>query len=683
LQGQSQLYLPIYVNNDGEGNDQNSNAYDGGNDGFDIVILSLDSEDTEIGFGQETYVVKESWDVIADDAPRLNNFVVSSPEELNLYKTKTFLVDGNSRPFDTPQLVTGGSFRETTIIIEDAQSPTPIQLEAGDDVVPGSGIVDTSGVNIFYAGPGNDSIDSGASDDVARGENGDDRLLGSDGDDMLFGESGADVLRGGNSRSNNRPALGFSYRRPAGDYLNGGSGKDQLYGEGGLDRLDGMGGDDILYGDNENSSLDNPDIGDHRLNDEWDVINGGSGNDVLYGGADTDQLFGDDGIDYLNGGAGSDTLEGGAGADRFDLYGRGEEAQGLDTITDFDPSEDRIGIYVGGSIYTVSGLAINQAITAEQFHIGTVASNATHRFIYKNTGELFFDQDGTGAALQVRITQLSNAPDLNHTHIVTFDDMSRVPPPSPLAPLPPTVQFSQATYRVNENGGSSTITLSRSNRVNGVSQVLISVIGGTAQGNSDYDATGFPSTVTFGIGEISKTISIPIRQDVRSEKTESITLFLSSVNNPLVGTINVTIGSINTAKLEILDDDRPITLTGTARKDRLIGNELNNMIVGNGGDDILSGGSGNDRLFGGAGSDRFKGGRDRDVFALEFSVGRDLIQDFHDRQDKLGLTAGIKFNQLNLTQQGRNTLISFGGDQLALLRNVRSNSITRADFTSL
>jgi hypothetical protein len=71
LLGQSQLYLPLYINNDGQGNDQNGDTDDGGNDGFDIIILSLDSEDTEVGFSQETYVLKESWDTIAGDAPRL------------------------------------------------------------------------------------------------------------------------------------------------------------------------------------------------------------------------------------------------------------------------------------------------------------------------------------------------------------------------------------------------------------------------------------------------------------------------------------------------------------------------------------------------------------------------------------------------------------------------------------
>jgi Ca2+-binding RTX toxin-like protein len=212
--------------------------------------------------------------------------------------------------------------------------------------------------------------------------------------------------------------------------------------------------------------------------------------------------------------------------------------------------------------------------------------------------------------------------------------------------------------------------------------VQVNVTGGTAS-NSDYDANGLPITVTFGIDETSKTIAIPIQQDAQLEQTESINFSLSSINNPAVGTIETAIGSVNTAKLEILDDDRPIILTGTSRKDRLIGNELDNVIVGNGGNDFLCGEGGGDRLFGGKGSDKLKGGIGRDVLALETGSGRDVIQDFRDRQDKLGLTAGMKFKQLKIMQQGQNTLISMGGDQLALLTNVRSNLIAKADFIDL
>jgi Ca2+-binding RTX toxin-like protein len=678
LQGQAQLFLPLYVNHDDRSK------------GFYTIILALDSEDTDVGFSQETYVLKESWDVIANDAPMLDRYSPANPNDLNLYKARTFLVDGNSRPFDTPKLLAGGTFREATIIIEDAQSLPPIQLGAGNDVVPSSGIINIGGINIIYAGAGDDQIDSGANDDVIRGENGNDVLQGGNGKDRLFGEAGADILRGGASSESHTEA-NYTHTEP--DYLNGGSGNDRLYGEGQRDILDGMGGDDILYGDHENERLNNP---IHDIFDKEDLLYGGSGNDILYGGADRDKLFGGDGNDYLVGGAGEDELGGDAGADRFDFYG--STGEGSDRILDFNIAEDKIGIYVGaGSVFRNVGLAANALIATFQFHIGETATNLLHRFIFNpnpssSFASLYFDPDGSGIATQVELASISKiyengsyiTPNFSAANLTSFDESNRRPAPSPSAPPSPTVQFSQALYQVNENGGSSTITLTRSNRVNGVSQVQVNATGGTAS-NSDYDANGLPITVTFGIGETSKTIAIPILQDAQLEQTEFVTFSLSSVNNPTVGTIETAIGSVNSAKLEIIDDDQPITFIGTRRKDRLIGNELDNLIVGYGGDDILSGESGRDRLFGGKGSDTLKSGADPDIFALETGAGRDLIQDFRDRQDKLGLTSGMKFKQLSITQQGQDTLISISrrGDQLALLTNVRANFITKADFTSL
>ncbi|NJN86491.1 MAG: hypothetical protein HC881_09490 [Leptolyngbyaceae cyanobacterium SL_7_1] len=64
-------------------------------------------------------------------------------------------------------------------------------------------------------------------------------------------------------------------------------------------------------------------------------------------------------------------------------------------------------------------------------------------------------------------------------------------------------------------------------------------------------------------------------------------------------------------------------------------------------------------------------------------MGRDLILDFKDRQDKFALSRGVQFRNLSITQQGRNTLISLGTDQLALIRGVKADLITAADFTPL
>ncbi|MFQ3626785.1 MAG: Calx-beta domain-containing protein [Cyanobacteriota bacterium] len=692
LQGRSQLFLPLHVNNDGIGSDT---------DGFNTITLSLDPTDT-VGFTQETYVLKESWDAIAGDvSTELYRFSYPRPEQLADYLSKTFLVDGASRPFNTPRLIPGGRFKEIIIVIEDAQSPLPIQLGAENNTVPGSGISNTNGINVIYAGAGSDTIDTGDSDDTVRGEEGDDLLVGGNGDDILYGEAGNDLLRGSNSRITN--FQDSSYTRPAGDYLNGGTGNDTIYGEGGWDTIDGMEGDDLIYGDNPDPSLDNPGS-ENPFTDERDVLSGGNGNDVVFGGADDDRLlFGDAGDDYLSGGLGQDTLEGGDGGDRFDFYTYRPGFEDDDFITDFNPAEDTIGIYVGIadlSSFRNVGLPINGAILSSQFVVGTAALDAGDRFILALDGFdvsaiLFFDPDGTGSAAQIELARLSginssNINNFNHTHIVTFDDTRRRPPPSAPLPPPPSVEFSQSTLLISETAGVATLTLNRTGTLAGLSQISVSVAGGTATAGEDFNSASFPRTITFGIGESSKIIEIPIFKDAFVEGNETISLSLSPVNNPLAGTLDTLTGNANSTTITIQDagaTNGNDLLIGTPQRDAIAGLNGNDTILGLGANDTLTGGRGNDTLFGGTGSDALRGNQGRDVFALEPGPGSIRILDFQDGGDRLGLTPGLRFPRLRIVQQGSgsslSTRISIGSDLLAILPGIAKAQITKADFVSI
>ncbi len=692
LQGRSQLFLPLYVNNDGIGNDT---------DGFNTITLSLDPTDT-VGFTQETYILKESWDAIAGDVfTDPYRFSYPQPEQLADYLSKTFLVDGASRPFNTPRLIPGGRFKEIIIIIEDAQSPLPIQLGAENNTVPGSGIGDTSGINVIYAGAGSDTIDTGDSDDTVRGEEGDDWLVGGNGDDMLYGEAGNDLLRGSNSRITD--FQNSSYTRPAGDYLNGGTGNDTLYGEGGWDTIDGMEGDDLIYGDNPDPGLDNPDS-ENPFTDEQDVLSGGNGNDVILGGADNDKLFGDAGDDYLSGGPGRDTSEGGDGRDRFDFYTYRPGFNDDDFIRDFSLADDTIGVYIGtaeSSSFRNVGLTVNSAILPSQFVIGSNATTANHRFILTlssfgdSSASLFFDPDGSGPTEQIKLADLSSGDgsslsNFNHTHIVTFDDTRRRPAPSAPLPPAPSVQFAQSTLLINETAGVATLTLNRTGTLAGLSQVGVAIAGGTATPDIDFGAAPFPQTITFGIGESQKTIEIPILRDAFVEGDETILLSLSPVNNPFAGTLDTLIGNANLATITIQDagaTNGSDLLVGTPQKDAIAGLNGNDTILGLGANDTLTGGRGNDTLFGGTGNDKLRGNQGRDVFALERGPGSIRILDFQDGGDRLGLPPGLRFPRLKIVQQGSgssvSTRISLGSDLLAILPGIAKAQITKADFVSI
>jgi Ca2+-binding RTX toxin-like protein len=146
-----------------------------------------------------------------------------------------------------------------------------------------------------------------------------------------------------------------------------------------------------------------------------DTLTGGAGNDRLNGRRGDDVLIGNAGNDILVGGLGDDTLTGGDGADRFvRWYSR----TGIDTITDFDVTED--ALYVSAKGFS-GDLVGGGAIAPQQFALGSSASDSSTRFIYdQNTGSLFFDADGTGSRDQIQIAQLQAGLSMTNENIVVF-----------------------------------------------------------------------------------------------------------------------------------------------------------------------------------------------------------------------------------------------------------------------
>ncbi|NCQ76391.1 MAG: hypothetical protein GPI98_23360, partial [Microcystis aeruginosa W13-13] len=87
--------------------------------------------------------------------------------------------------------------------------------------------------------------------------------------------------------------------------------------------------------------------------------------------------------------------------------------------------------------------------------------------------------------------------------------------------VPGVIQFSNATYSVNENGTPVTaVTLTRSNGSDGAVSVRINLTNGTATAPSDYNNTQV--TVNFANGETSKTVNIPIVNDTQFEPDETV-----------------------------------------------------------------------------------------------------------------------------------------------------------------
>lgn len=235
-----------------------------------------------------------------------------------------------------------------------------------------------------------------------------DTLTGTSGDDILNGLAGNDKLTGNNGD----------------DILWGGDGNDILYGSVGDDNLNGGDGKDTLYGDDGNDTL-NAGRSDSSVNSFSDILYGGKGNDKLIGDGGNDRLFGGDGTDTLIGYDG-DSLSGGSGNDNLitnGYYGPNVLTGGLgkDTfylsnwwgsrkITDFKPVDDTIKL----NNDDFRDLAVG-GVAATQFVVGSKALDDDDFLIYNsNTGELFYDGDGSGSAAAVKIATLGV--DLALTH---------------------------------------------------------------------------------------------------------------------------------------------------------------------------------------------------------------------------------------------------------------------------
>ncbi|MEB3827610.1 Calx-beta domain-containing protein [Phormidium sp. CCY1219] len=121
-------------------------------------------------------------------------------------------------------------------------------------------------------------------------------------------------------------------------------------------------------------------------------------------------------------------------------------------------------------------------------------------------------------------------------------------------------------------------------------------------------------------------------------------------------------------------------LNGNQGNDTLNGGEGDDVIRGGKDDDFLFGTAGEDWLFGDFGADILSGGADRDRFVLQADMGTDVITDFADGVDLIGLGEGMTFDQLAIAQSDNATVLSMGDKVLAALNGVDATLITQDDF---
>jgi hypothetical protein len=111
---------------------------------------------------------------------------------------------------------------------------------------------------------------------------------------------------------------------------------------------------------------------------------------------------------------------------------------------------------------------------------------------------------------------------------------------------PGSLQFEAAAYSLAENGGSLTVTVTRSGGADGEVTVDYATVDGSATAGADYDAAG--GTLIFADGETSRSFTVTILDDSDYEGNEDLTLSLSGGAN---------LGSPDNALLTITEDDPP------------------------------------------------------------------------------------------------------------------------------
>ncbi|MEG4578342.1 FG-GAP-like repeat-containing protein [Microcoleus sp. MON1_C5] len=123
-------------------------------------------------------------------------------------------------------------------------------------------------------------------------------------------------------------------------------------------------------------------------------------------------------------------------------------------------------------------------------------------------------------------------------------------------------------------------------------------------------------------------------------------------------------------------------ISGNEQAGILGGCEGNDTIYGGEDNDTLTGCQGDDILYGELGSDSLIGGSGNDIFALKAGQGFDIIADFTSGQDLIGLSGGLSFSQLAITQNTQGTLIKnvLTGEELGVMIGVSANAIISANF---
>ena len=319
-----------------------------------------------------------------------------------------------------------------------------------------------------------------------------------------------------------------------------------------------------------------------------------------------------------------------------------------------------------GNFSDVNGETGIYTITANIFEESDGQSTGTLRIGSNTLPSFSYDQDlmENGITENNKRSETFNQVQVNATDAIVFtgsregNEVARLDSLVFTPIFTGALEFSSASFNVDEGGGTATVTIVRTGGMTGQTTATINVSDGTA-GADDYSAAA-QSTVVFAQGQTTATVSIAITNDTLDEANETVALSLSNIDGESI------IGTQANATLLIIDNDGSTpqdpnpqdpnpqdpnpqdpnpqdpnpqdpnpqdptpqfvdgddSVKGTEGADIFDALGGDDRVKAGAGNDQVNGGKGNDTLFGEAGYDELKGGGGKD--SLKGGAGRDTL----------------------------------------------------------
>ncbi len=288
--------------------------------------------------------------------------------------------------------------------------------------------------NFIQTLDGNDTLNGVTGSDTMDGGAGNDTYI-TDGGDTIIDASGIETVL---SSATFTLATGLERLTLTGTANINGTGNaagNTITGNSGANSLDGAGGTDTMTGGagNDTFTTDGGDILNEAANGGTDTVRSTvtftlqtnfenlvlTGSSAINGTGNSavNTITGNGAVNTLNGSTGSDTMTGGLGNDSF-VFNTTLGTSNIDRITDYTAVNDTFrlddAVFTGLATGTLSGAAYVQNTTGK-------AVDASDRIIYEtDTGKVFFDRDGTGAAAAVQFATIGTNLVLTSADFVVF-----------------------------------------------------------------------------------------------------------------------------------------------------------------------------------------------------------------------------------------------------------------------